>query len=114
MPMCGGYGSVLTLIILCKVFGFGGYGCVLLHDVIIHESRATEQGETARTAENTAKDVLSCFLEPVAHSVLELLVPLHVAAPCRHSQTSQICINIITHLTILVSMERLNVLTVHG
>ena len=80
------------LVVLYVVLGEGGEGGVGPHHVVVHHGPAAEQGEAAGTAENTAEDVLGGFLEPVAHRVLKLLVPLHVAATCRHSPTLNILI----------------------
>ena len=54
----------------------GSYG-VLLHDVVVHEGGASEQTEAARATEHTAKHMLCCLLQPVAHCILKLLVPHH-------------------------------------
>ena len=48
---------------------------ILPHHVVVDERGAAEEREAARAAEDAAEDVLGGLLQPVAHRVLELLVP---------------------------------------
>ena len=48
---------------------------ILGHHVVVHNSLGAEEREAARAAEDAAEDVLGGLLQPVAHRVLELLVP---------------------------------------
>ena len=64
---------VLALVVLDVVAGSGGRRGVLPHHVVIHQSRASEEREAARAAEDTAEDVLRGLLEPVTRRILELL-----------------------------------------
>ena len=66
-----------TLIILHIMPGLCTGRGVSPHHVVVHQSRAAEEWEAARAAEYTANHVLSGFLEPMADSVLEPLVPHH-------------------------------------
>ena len=45
------------------------------HHVVVHDRLGAEEREAARAAEDAAEDVLGGLLQPVAHRVLELLVP---------------------------------------
>ena len=69
--------SVRTLVILQELDGSGWSGRVSLHDVVVEQSRATEQTEAAGTTEDTAEHVLRRLLEPMADGVLKHLVPHH-------------------------------------
>ena len=71
--------AVLALLILDEVLRLRRLRRVHLHHVVVHERRAPEERETARTAQHAAKHVLCRLLQPVAHGVLELLVPHHGA-----------------------------------
>ena len=53
---------------------------ILSHHVVVHNSLGAEEREAARAAEDAAEDVLCGLLQPVAHRVLELLVPDVVVA----------------------------------
>ena len=53
---------------------------ILPHHVVVDERGAAEEREAARAAEDAAEDVLCGLLQPVAHRVLELLVPDIVVA----------------------------------
>ena len=48
---------------------------ILGHHVVVHDRLGAEEREAARAAEDAAEDVLGGLLQPVAHRVLELLVP---------------------------------------
>ena len=52
---------------------------ILPHHVVVDERGAAEEREAARATEDAAEDVLGGLLQPVAHRVLELLVPDIVA-----------------------------------
>jgi hypothetical protein len=65
------------LIVLNVVQWPDGLGGVLGHDVEVHEGAAAEKAEATRTAKDAAQDVLGGLLQPMADSVLELLVPHH-------------------------------------
>ena len=56
---------VLALVVLHEVLGLVGHGGVGLHHVVVHHGPPSEQGETARAAENTTKYMLGGFLHPV-------------------------------------------------
>ena len=70
---------VLALVVLDVVLGLAGHRGVGPHHIVVHHSAASEQGETAGTAEDTAQHVLRGLLQPVTNGVLKLLIPLHVA-----------------------------------
>lgn len=72
-----GYASANTLVILYMVTGFCWFGGVSLHDIIIHEGSTSEETKAARATEHTAKHMLCCLLQPVAHCVLKFLIPHH-------------------------------------
>lgn len=57
------------------VYGVGWQDGVLLHNIVVHQRGASEQRETTRTTQYTAKHVLRSFLQPVSNSILELLEP---------------------------------------
>ena len=69
--------SKFTLIILHVVSGFGTFGGVGPHHVIVHDCRTPEEGETAGTTKHAAQHVLGSLLQPVTDGVLELLIPHH-------------------------------------
>lgn len=68
-----------TLIILDIMSSLRRRRRVSLSNVVIHQSLGTEQTEAARATQYTAQHVLCGLLEPVAHCILELLVPHHWA-----------------------------------
>ena len=74
---------VLALVKLDVVSGLSGRGGVFPHHIIVNKSWSSEQGEAARGAEDAPEDVLRGLLQPVAHRVLELLIPGDVARASR-------------------------------
>ena len=67
------------MVILHVVPGLRRGRGIFPHDVIVHDGGAPEEGEAAGRTQDTAQDVLSGLLQPVADGVLELLVPHHGA-----------------------------------
>ena len=69
-----------TLIVLHVVPGFLRSCCVFPHDVVVHQSLSSKQGEAPRTTQHTAYHVFCCLLQPMSDSVLKHLIPHH--RPC--------------------------------
>lgn len=66
-----------TLIVLYVMARFRGFSGVSLQNIVVHEGGTSEETEAARAAKHTAENMLSCLLQPVAHGILELLIPHH-------------------------------------
>lgn len=65
------------------VAGFCWFGGVSLHDVIVHERSTSEETKASGATKHTAKHMLRCLLQPVAHCILKFLIPHH--GPFRHT-----------------------------
>ena len=55
----------------------GGFVSVSSHHIVVHESRAAKERKAPGRAKHAAELVLGRFLQPMAHGILELLVPDH-------------------------------------
>ncbi len=67
----------ITLVELHILSGFCTDCGVFPHDIVVHDSGASEQGETARTAQYTSYHVFCGLLEPVSDGIFKPLIPYH-------------------------------------
>lgn len=77
------YASANTLVILYMVTGFCWLGGVSFHDIVVHEGSTSEETKATRATEHAAKHMFCCLLQPMAHCILELLIPHH--GPFKHN-----------------------------
>ncbi len=67
--------TIHTLIILYIMSCFSWLCGVHFHHIIIHESRSSEQWETAGTTQYTPQHMFCCLLHPMTQCILKPLVP---------------------------------------